>query len=56
MGSGKEEFRGDVPDHISEKALVACRGANITRFRIWAPKGYLPNQLQLSINSVAVPQ
>ena len=32
--------------------LVACRGANITRLRIWSPKRYLLNQLHSSINSV----
>jgi hypothetical protein len=35
--------------------LVACRGANITRLRIWSSKRYLLNQLHSSINSVAVP-
>jgi hypothetical protein len=35
--------------------LVACRGANITRLRIWSPKRYLLNQLHSSINSVALP-
>lgn len=37
------------------RPLVACREANITRFRIWAPKRYLLNQVHSSINSVAVP-
>jgi tetratricopeptide (TPR) repeat protein len=37
------------------RRLVACRGANITRLRIWSSKRYLLNQLHSSINSVAVP-
>jgi hypothetical protein len=37
------------------RKLVACRGENITRLRIWSAKRCLLNQLHSSINSVAVP-
>jgi len=35
--------------------LVACRGANITRLRLWSAKRYLLNQLHSGIDCFAVP-
>ena len=59
LNENRDEFDtalNDLRRQLDElEALVACRGANITRLRIWSSKRYLLNQLHSSINSVAVP-